>query len=71
MPSDLSSAYFAALTRVPAIVMRAASEPWDELRCRAILGCLAAVKGHARLSAAIEELEPGTVDKLLDEWLYE
>lgn len=70
MPEDLAAPYFEALTKVPGIAMRAASEPWDELRCRAILGCVAAAKGHPRLSEAIDELEPEAIDKLF-EWRYE
>jgi hypothetical protein len=70
-PADLAAPYFEALQKLPAIAMRAASEPWDELRCRAILGSVAAAKGHSRLSAAIEELEPEVVERLLDHWVFE
>jgi len=66
LPPDLAPAYFDALAKVPQIAMRAASEPWDELRCRVILACVAAVKGHPRLSEAIEELEPDVIDSILD-----
>jgi hypothetical protein len=71
VPPDLASEYFEALAKVPQIAMRAAVEPWDELRCRVILGCVAAAKGHSRLSEAIEELEPEVIERLLEKWLVE
>lgn len=67
MPSELEASYFDALAKVPSLAMRAASAPWDHLRSRVILGCVAAAKGHPRLASAIEELEPDIVEQLLDE----
>lgn len=71
VPPELSESYFSALAEIPGIVAGAASEPWDELRCRVITGAIAAAKGHPRLSDAITELEPAAAERLLEEWRFE
>jgi hypothetical protein len=71
MPQDLSTDYFEALSRVPQVGLRAAGSKWDDLRCRAILGCVATAKGHPELGSVIEELEPSIVEKFRDKWLHE
>ena len=68
--TELTDAYGPA-SNIPRLIREAAVEPWDELRCRVILGCVAAAKGHSRLSQAIEELEPEVIEKLLDQWIFE
>lgn len=70
VPPELSESYFSALSAIPGIVAEAASDPWDELRCRVISSAIAAVKGHPRLSDAITELEPATAEMLLEEWRF-
>jgi hypothetical protein len=70
VPPELSVGYFSALSAIPGIVAEAASDPWDELRCRVITSAIAAVKGHPRLSDAITELEPATAERLLEEWRF-
>lgn len=71
VPSDLASPYFAALSKIPELALCAAARPWDDLDCRAILGCVAIAKGHPELGGVIQELEPTVVEKFRDKWLHE
>jgi hypothetical protein len=65
MPSDLAESYFAALTRIPAIVAAAARTDWEHWCCDAALAAIAAAKGSCRLANAIFELDPDTIERLL------
>lgn len=68
IPEYLSKSYFSSLNRIPGIVAAAAEAPWDELRCRALLSTIAAVKGHQLLSEAIDMLYPKELERLTNHW---
>ncbi|MGF1631701.1 MAG: hypothetical protein ACFCUT_19675 [Kiloniellaceae bacterium] len=71
IPDYLSDGYQAVLTSLPSFAAQLVNAAQDEEACRAVLAVLAAAKGYGRISAAIGELSPKVVDKLLDRWIFE
>ena len=58
LPSDLESAYFAALEKLPQLAAAAAVRPWDADMLRCVLGAIAAAKGDATVAEAALEMSP-------------
>lgn len=70
IPSDLQTAYFEALSLIPALVADAATREWDEDFLACALAALAAAKGPASMAEAILELTPRVAQEFL-EWSAE
>jgi len=66
VPSDLQDAYRQALDQIPKLVADV-HKPWDEVWCRCLLSAIAASKGFADLADAVQELDPPTIEALLQQ----
>ena len=63
---ELKGAYFAALGRLPLLAAKAAEGEWSEERLLMVLAAIAAAKGQPDLSRVIMELDPDTIQEVLD-----
>ncbi len=70
IPDDIAPAYFASLSRLPALVAAAAERDWDEGFLRCALSAVAAAKGGTVVAEAALELSPQVAGEFM-EWFYE
>ncbi len=70
VPEDIASAYFASLSRLPALVAAAAARQWDEGFLRCALSAIAAAKQQPAIAEAVLELSPEVAGEFM-EWFYE
>ncbi|MBQ1782154.1 MAG: hypothetical protein II007_00715 [Gammaproteobacteria bacterium] len=70
VPEDLAPAYFASLSRLPALVASASAREWDDGLLRCALSAVAAAKGHPAVAEAVLELSPQMVEEFM-EWFNE
>jgi hypothetical protein len=64
IPADLVADYFAALTRLPALVAGASKVKWDQGFCQVALAAVAVSKGFWSLADAVLELDEETIEDL-------
>lgn len=69
VPTDLESAYFDALRRLPSLAVAALDVERDEGFVRCVLCAIAAANGQHDLANAVLELAPDVVDEFW-EWFY-
>ena len=62
VPADLEEAYQTAVRQLPAVLGRVAEARLDETALRFVMSWLAGLKGHTRLAAVIEMLDPDEID---------
>lgn len=70
VPNDLATAYFEALSRLPALVAASSSRDWDATFLSAALSAIAASKGQIAIAEAIQELSPEVAQEFL-QWFYD
>lgn len=70
IPDDIASAYFASLSRLPALVAAAAERDWDEDFLRCALSAVASAKGGVAVAEATLALSPQVAGEFM-EWFYE
>jgi hypothetical protein len=69
VPEYLATAYFAALARIPALVVDAAAREWSSDYLRCALAAIAAAKGGHAAAEVIIELSPEVAQQFLD-WFF-
>jgi len=70
IPDDIAPAYFASLSRLPALVAAAVERNWDESFLCCALAAIAAAKGGTVVAEAALELSPQVAGEFL-EWFYD
>jgi len=70
IPSDLESAYFEALRRLPSLVAAVAGRNWEPEFLGVCMAALAVAKGQTAMAEAALELSPGVAQEFL-EWSAE
>ena len=68
IPSSLEGPYFAALERLPGLLVPRERRELSELSIRAGAAALAVAHGHGELAEAILELEPAVLPRFM-EWV--
>ena len=70
VPENLADAYFAALSRIPALVAAASGRNWDSDFAQCALSAIAASKGQIALAEVNLELTPEIAQEFL-EWHFD
>jgi len=71
VPSDLKSAYFESLSRLPALVAQAAVHEWTPGFAACALAAMAAAKGQHALAEAILEMSSSEVAQGFLQWYFD
>lgn len=70
VPSELSAAYFDALSKLPSLVAAASGRQWDADFLQCALSAIAAAKGQTIVAEAVQELSPEVAGEFM-EWFFE
>jgi len=70
IPKDLQTAYFAALSQLPALVAAAATREWEPGFLSCALSAIAAAKGQTGIAEAVLELTPEVAEEFM-EWFFQ
>lgn len=65
IPADLEFDYFAALSRLPALVADAAGREWDASFLQCALSAIAVAKGQTTIAESILELSPKVANEFI------
>jgi hypothetical protein len=69
VPDDLASAYFEALSHLPALAAAAAGREWDAGFLQCVLSAVAVSKGQIAIAEAVLELSPEVAEEFLQGFL--
>ena len=70
VPDDLTSSYFEALSRLPALAAAASTREWDTTLLPCVLSAIAASKGQVLIAEAVMELSPEVAGEFL-QWFFD
>lgn len=70
VPSELATAYFDALTKLPSLVAAASTREWDANFLQCALSAIAAAKGQPLIAEAVQELSPEVASEFMG-WFFE
>jgi len=71
IPTDLKTAYFEALARLPSLVAQASTRPWEAGFLACALSAIAAAKGQHEIAEAVLEMSSPKIAEQFLEWHFD